>query len=91
MPFQDSIKENSEERQFRLEVAEKITNALQQIERLVDTETLSYADEGINWKRGYYERRKYTLKDAKANAKLAAMFLRQAWDLLDPPTPSPFK
>lgn len=69
------------------EVTLHVTQALGYIDKIVDTNTTEVTYEtmqkaGFNRKENW--RRKYSLKDARDDARTAAVQIRAAWDLLDP-------
>lgn len=61
-----------------------VSQALGEIDDIVAEQAQQYADLETNVRRGSFERRKFTLKDAKPKAKRAADLLRRAWEILDP-------
>ena len=61
--------------------------ALEMADRIVAAAPVGYADFGSNPRRHHTEKRRYTLKDARHEARYAAKQLRLAWDLLDPMLP----
>lgn len=62
----------------------QLTEAIGYVDRIAAAEPVGYADFPANPRRNHNDARKYTLKDAKQEARQAAKHLRTAWDLLDP-------
>ena len=60
-----------------------VADALSRVDRIAKTERTEYSDE----KRAFLRRRKYTLADARQDARLAAVALRKAYELVDPSKP----
>lgn len=67
-----------------------VSQALIDVDHIRDAKPVRYAPTYENEFRGSYERRPYTLKDAKPNAAHAARLLRQAWEILDSPQEATF-
>lgn len=70
----------------RLELMQLITQALEHVENIAQAAPVMRADvhkRTIKKKDDAY--RPYTLKDAKSPARIAALRLRAAWDIVDPP------
>jgi hypothetical protein len=59
---------------------QRLADALTAIDRIVAKERTEYSDE----KRAFHKRRKYTLADARQDARFAAARLREAYEILDP-------
>ena len=71
----------------RFEIIQKVTEALRTVNNIANNKELEVSYEtmqrsGFNRKTGW--RRKYTLADARGDARNAAIQLRAAWELLDP-------
>lgn len=70
----------------RLELMQLITQALEHVENIAQAAPIMRADihkRTIKKKDDGF--RPYTLKDAKSPARIAALRLRAAWDIVDPP------
>lgn len=79
------------------EASSLVGQAIGDVEAIAAAAPQTYADdprytEGYraNFERPHNARRAFTLKDAKPLARTAARYLRQAWEVLDPPL-EPFK
>lgn len=75
--------------EINLEVSYLVAQAISEIDHIVDTNFTGYSDFGVNLSRNLNDKRKFTLKDAKRNAKYAAKLLREAWEILDPSASRP--
>lgn len=71
----------------RLDLMRLVTQALEHVEAIAQAAPQMRADvhkRDIRRKDDAY--RPYTLKDAKPRARAAVKLLREAWDMVDPPT-----
>lgn len=62
-----------------------LQQALRCVEKIQKAEPTGYSDERHHKS---WDKRKYTMKDARLDARAAAAALRKGWELLDPITPN---
>lgn len=63
-----------------------IAQSTRHLDTITGTDTLRIEEEyAFKTGKPYWQRRKFSVKDAKRETARAALLIRQAWDLLDPP------
>lgn len=73
----------------RIDLMNMVTQALEHVEAIAQAAPVMRADvHNRTIKKKDDAFRPYTLKDAKPRARAAALLIRKAWDMIDPPLSS---